>query len=214
MANLSAISRIGLTLASACLAAGCMAVAASPGLEELGSLGGNTGGAFSGFAGTQSNVEVNKSWEAINKVQTRYTNFQMAAMEDRQRKQTLSRDTALGILKDIRDAEGGNPVIANLIVWVKAGGDSQTALNYALNSQAQRQKEARLRQTTVGLLQGLAQQPEANPDLPMLISWVRAGGDPQYALNYALTHRQPPPARALAQAPAPRPPASQSFSSR
>jgi hypothetical protein len=212
--NFSTVSQIGLALASACLASGCMAMAAAPELENLGSFGGSTGGAYSGFAGTESNVAVNKSWIDINKVTARSMRFKMAASEREQREEKLRRNVALGILKDIRDFEGGNPQLADLIAFVEAGGDPQSALAYALDSQARQRKDAELRQTTVGLLQGMAQRQRANPDLPMLIAWVRAGGDPQYALNYALSHRAPPPAPAARPKP-PTPPApAQGLSSR
>jgi hypothetical protein len=209
--NFSTSLRVGLSLTTACLTAGCFAVA-YPMLEDIGTMGNNLGGGFSGLAGTESTVKVNKSWIDFNALAMRSTRMQMALTQKNQRELALNRNTTLGILRDVKDAEGGNPQIANLIDWVNAGGNPEVALTYALNSEAQQQKEAKLRQTTIGLLEGIADQPQADPNLPILIAWVRAGGDPRYALNYAITHAQPPAEHVPAHAP--QPPTHQGLSSR
>lgn len=223
MKTFLAIARIGLALACVFCTTGCMALVTGPGLQELGSLSGDTGGAFSGIAGTQSTVAVNKSWMDINRVMKRYTRLQMANLEQQRLEQQRVRDTVVGILKDVNASRGGDPAIVDLIAWVKAGGDPQAALTYALNSQAQWEKDTRLKDTTLALLKGMEDQPQADADIPMLIAWVRAGGDPQYALDHALNHRaKAPPAPAQGRAPQtppapqkpPQAPSGQTFSAR
>ncbi len=163
---------------------GC-ALLAAPALEEGGTLLGMAGSGASGISGvmgTQSTVDVNSSWIDNNKIQARYMHAQLEAMRHKHNAERTERATSVGILREMA-ASNGDPRLADLAQWVKAGGDPQFALNYALS----RAHDDAVRKRTVRILERLSEE-ENNPKLYQLALWVRSGGDAKFALDYALKH--------------------------
>ena len=114
----------------------------------------------------------------------------MKNIESQNRAASIRQATTLGILRDVEAAEGGNPNIADMILYVQNGGDPQFALNYALRSEQEYRHERELRHITLVLLEQMAARPDADSNLRYLTAWVEAGGDPELALNYALNHQR------------------------
>ena len=163
---------------------GC-ALLAAPAVEEGGTLLGMAGSGASGVSGvmgTESTVTVNDSWVENNKIQARYLHEQMIAMQHKVELEHTERATSIGILREM-SASNGDSRLADLAQWVKAGGDPQFALNYALS----RAHDDAVRKRTVRILEGLSEN-ENNPKLYQLALWVRSGGDAKFALDYALKH--------------------------
>jgi hypothetical protein len=71
-----------------------------------------------------------------------------------------------------------------------AKAQAQLTMQQAIDLKIKRDKLKEERPTTVGILEDMAQA-ENQPILDDLALWVAAGGDPNYALNYALTHQGP-----------------------
>ncbi len=177
--SLAAALMIALT---AVLLNGC-ALFALPTLEAVGTTAGSAGSGISGVMGTESTLAVNKSWDRNNNEQAKYYR-QQVEIASRQRQERLrQRSTAVGILNSMATLDG-DPQIADLANWVKAGGDPKFALNYALA----RDSNDIARRQAVEILDSMSER-EDNPTLLDLANWVRAGGDEKLALNYALEQR-------------------------
>lgn len=171
---------IFVSMAFAFLMSGC-ALLAAPAVGDVGTLAGETVPGVSGLFGTESTVEVNKSWIKGNDIQEHFTKQELKNLQRASAKAKSERDTTIGILESMARTDN-DPEIDDLLMWVKRGGDPQ----YALNSAFARDHDDASRAETVRMLEDLSERDD-NPRLYDLARWVRAGGDEQFALNYALS---------------------------
>ena len=170
-----------LALATMLTNVGC-ALLAAPGVEEAGSLAGVALPGMSGTLSTESTASVNNSLIKANNLQAQYTQMETVALEHAQEMEQGERAATEGILKSMAKSDG-DPEIADLALWVKAGGDPQ----YALNSAFARDNDDAARAQIVRMLEGMSERGD-DPRLYELALWVRAGGDEKVALEYALHH--------------------------
>ncbi len=171
---------IFVSMAFAFLMSGC-ALLAAPAVGDVGTLASDTVPGVSGLFGTQSTVEVNKSWTKVNDIQARFTQRELADLRRKSDNMKNERDATIGILESMARIDN-DPEIADLAMWVKRGGDPQ----YALNSAIARDHDDAARAATVRILDEWSERDD-NPRLYDLARWVRAGGDEKFALNYALS---------------------------
>jgi hypothetical protein len=170
-----------VSLAFVLLFSGC-ALLAAPGVEEAGSLAGVAVPGASGVLGTESTVAVNHSWIRANNVQANYSEAELINLQKAQRNAERSRAATVGMLESLAKSDD-DPEIADLVIWVKQGGDPQ----YALGTALARDKTDASRAAAVRILENISQRRD-DPEIYELAQWVREGGNEQFALNYALTH--------------------------
>jgi uncharacterized protein (UPF0147 family) len=166
------------TVSAAFLVNGC-ALLAAPEVEKAGSAVGSTGSGVSGLLSGES-TKVNDSLVENNKAQARYYREQTSAISSHRQEEQRQRAASIGILESMATLDN-DPQFANLATWVKAGGDPQFALGYALAEE----KHDAARSKAVAILESMSER-KNDPTLYQLARWVRAGGDDKFALNYAL----------------------------
>jgi len=121
-------------VALAFLVSGCAALAA-PGVEGAASLAGTAGTTATGYISTQSsrelnvaNVELIRAQAQMQKTQTDELRIKREELED-------ERAVTVGILREM-GVSREDPTLADLALWVQAGGDPDYAMHYALQGPA------------------------------------------------------------------------------
>ncbi len=125
--------RILAAVALARLLSGC-ALLAAPGVEGAASLAGTAGSAATGYISTESSRELNtanidliRAQAQMEKTQAGELNIKRVELED-------ERAATVGILREMAIARE-DPTLADLALWVQAGGDPDYAMHYALQGQ-------------------------------------------------------------------------------
>jgi hypothetical protein len=168
---------------------GC-ALLAAPAVGETGTALGSTGSGVSGLLNAESTSKVDDSFVKNNNAQARYYREQVSAVSSHRQEEQRQRAASVGILESMATIDK-DPQIADLATWVKAGGDPQFALGYAL---AEDRHDA-ARTKAVAILENMSER-ENDPTLYELARWVSAGGDEKFALNRALGQKRENPQRA------------------
>lgn len=126
------ISTIWLLLALP-LIEGCFAAAplASPAVEGLSSLTGTAGSTTTGYFASQSQIDLNKANIEQIKAQAQLTQEQAEDLRAKRHQLDSERAATVGILRDAANARN-DPTLADLAIWVEAGGDPNYAMKYML----------------------------------------------------------------------------------
>ncbi len=113
---------------------GCFAAAAplaSPAVEGLSSLTGTAGSTTTGYFASQSQIDLNNANIEQIKAQAQLTQAQAETLRAKQDQLDSERAATVGILRDTANARN-DPTLANLAIWVEAGGDPDYAMKYLL----------------------------------------------------------------------------------
>lgn len=130
--------RLVMLLAVSCLA-GC-AAAAAPGVEEMTTMAGTAFPAATGILATRSSMELNAANIDYIRAQAALLRDQSEELKlNRMRLQT-ERAATVGILRFMA-GQRRDPIIADLALWVEAGGDPDFAMKYALANPASELKQ-------------------------------------------------------------------------
>ena len=117
---------------------GCFAAAlplASPALEGASSVAGTAGSTATGYFSSQSQIDLNNASIDLIKAQARLMKAQTEDLRAKRRQIDSERAATVGILRDTAQARG-DPTLANLAIWVAAGGDPAYAFKYMLKQDA------------------------------------------------------------------------------
>ncbi|MFZ0660752.1 MAG: hypothetical protein WAM05_18675 [Candidatus Binataceae bacterium] len=113
---------------------GCFAAAAplaSPAVEGLSSLTGTAGSTTTGYFASQSQIDLNKANIEQLKAQAQLTQAQTEDLRVKRDQLDSERAATVGILRDAARARN-DPTLADLAIWVEAGGDPDYAMKYLL----------------------------------------------------------------------------------
>jgi hypothetical protein len=113
---------------------GCFAAAAplaSPAVEGLSSLTGTASTTTTGYFSSQSQIDLNNANIEQIKAQAQLTRAQAEALRAKQDQLDSERAATVGILRDTANARS-DPTLADLAIWVEAGGDPDYAMKYML----------------------------------------------------------------------------------
>jgi hypothetical protein len=118
---------------------GCFAAAAaplaSPALAGATSVAGTAGSTATGYFASQSQIDLNNANIAMIEAQTRLMKAQAEDLRAKRRQLISERAATVGILRDTALARN-DPRLANLAIWVAAGGDPNYAFKYMLTQPA------------------------------------------------------------------------------
>ncbi len=126
--------RIIALVALAFLVSGCAALAA-PGVEGAASLAGTAGTTATGYISTQSSRELNAANVELIRAQAQMEKTQADELRIKREEFEDERAVTVGILREIAVSRE-DPVLADLALWVQAGGDPDYAMHYALQGPA------------------------------------------------------------------------------
>jgi hypothetical protein len=117
---------------------GCFAAAAplaSPAVQGATSIAGTAGSVVPGYFSSQSQIELNDANIAMIEAQALLTKAQAEDLRAKRRRLSSERAATVGILRDAALARN-DPALANLAIWVEAGGDPNYAMKYLLKEDA------------------------------------------------------------------------------
>ena len=120
---------IGL-LALAFVVCGCAALAA-PGIEGAASLAGMAGNSATGYMSTHSSIELNAANVELVRAQAQMQKVQADDLRSKREQLESERAATVGILREMAIARE-DPTLADVALWVQAGGDPDYAMHYAL----------------------------------------------------------------------------------
>ena len=120
---------IGL-LVLAFVVSGCAALAA-PGIEGAASLAGMAGNSATGYMSTHSSVELNAANVELVHAQAQMQKVQADDLRSKREQLESERAATVGILREMAIARE-DPTLADVALWVQAGGDPDYAMHYAL----------------------------------------------------------------------------------
>lgn len=122
---------IGL-LVLAFMVSGCAALAA-PGIEGAASLAGMAGNSATGYMSTHSSIELNAANVELVHAQAQMQKLQADDLRSKREELEDERAATVGILREMSIARE-DPTLADVALWVQAGGDPDYAMHYALQS--------------------------------------------------------------------------------
>ncbi len=122
--------RIIALVALAFLVSGCAALAA-PGVEGAASLAGTAGTTATGYMSTQSSRELNVANVELIRAQAQMEKMQTDELRIKREELEDERAVTVGILREVAVSRE-DPILADLALWVQAGGDPDYAMHYAL----------------------------------------------------------------------------------
>ncbi len=122
--------RILALVALGFMVSGCAALAA-PGVEGAASLAGTAGTTATGYISTQSSRELNSANVDFIRAQAQLEKMQADELLVKREQIESERAATVGILRDMAIARE-DPTLADLALWVQAGGDPDYAMHYAL----------------------------------------------------------------------------------
>lgn len=120
---------IGL-LVLAFVMSGCAALAA-PGIEGAASLAGMAGNSATGYMSTHSSIELNAANVELVRAQAQMQKVQADDLRSKREELENERAATVGILREMAIARE-DPTLADVALWVQAGGDPDYAMHYAL----------------------------------------------------------------------------------
>jgi hypothetical protein len=120
---------IGL-LVLAFAVSGCAALAA-PGIEGAASLAGMAGNSATGYMSTHSSIELNAANVELVRAQAQMQKVQADDLRSKREELENERAATVGILREMAIARE-DPTLADVALWVQAGGDPDYAMHYAL----------------------------------------------------------------------------------
>ena len=120
---------IGL-LVLAFVLSGCAALAA-PGIEGAASLAGMAGNSATGYMSTHSSIELNAANVELVRAQAQMQKVQADDLRSKREQLENERAATVGILREMAIARE-DPTLADVALWVQAGGDPDYAMHYAL----------------------------------------------------------------------------------
>ena len=120
---------IGL-LVLAFMVSGC-ALLAAPGIEGAASLAGMAGNSATGYMSTHSSIELNAANVELVKAQAQMQKVQADDLRSKREELEDERAATVGILREMAIARE-DPTLADVALWVQAGGDPDYAMHYAL----------------------------------------------------------------------------------
>jgi hypothetical protein len=120
---------IGL-LVLAFVVSGCAALAA-PGIEGAASLAGMAGNSATGYMSTHSSIELNAANVELVRAQAQMQKVQADDLRSKREELESERAATVGILREMAIARE-DPTLADVALWVQAGGDPDYAMHYAL----------------------------------------------------------------------------------
>jgi hypothetical protein len=130
--NLS-VRMIGL-VGLAFMLSGCAALAL-PGVEGAASLAGTAGTTATGYISTQSSRELNSANVELIRAQAETQKVQAEDLRVKREELESERAATVGILRELARSHE-DPMLADLALWVQAGGDPDYAMHYALQGPA------------------------------------------------------------------------------
>jgi hypothetical protein len=120
---------IGL-LVLAFMVSGC-ALLAAPGIEGAASLAGMAGNSATGYMSTHSSIELNAANVELVKAQAQMQKVQADDLRSKREELEDERAATVGILREMAIVRE-DPTLADVALWVQAGGDPDYAMHYAL----------------------------------------------------------------------------------
>ena len=120
---------IGL-LVLAFVVSGC-ALLAAPGIEGAASLAGMAGNSATGYMSTHSSIELNAANVELVKAQAQMQKVQADDLRSKREELEDERAATVGILREMAIVRE-DPTLADVALWVQAGGDPDYAMHYAL----------------------------------------------------------------------------------
>ena len=120
---------IGL-LVLAFVMSGCAALAA-PGIEGAASLAGMAGNSATGYMSTHSSIELNAANVELVRAQAQMQKVQADDLRSKREELEKERAATVSILREMAIARE-DPTLADVALWVQAGGDPDYAMHYAL----------------------------------------------------------------------------------
>ena len=120
---------IGLVVL-AFVVSGC-ALLAAPGIEGAASLAGMAGNSATGYMSTHSSIELNAANVELVKAQAQMQKVQADDLRSKREELEDERAATVGILREMAIARE-DPTLADVALWVQAGGDPDYAMHYAL----------------------------------------------------------------------------------
>ena len=126
--------RITALFALAFVVSGCAALAA-PGVEGAASLAGTAGSAGTGYISTQSSRELNAANVELIRAQAQMQKTQAEELSIKREELEDERAATVGVLREMALTRE-DLTLADLAVWVQAGGDPDYAMHYALQGPA------------------------------------------------------------------------------
>jgi hypothetical protein len=120
---------IGLVVL-AFVVSGCAALAA-PGIEGAASLAGMAGNSATGYMSTHSSIELNAANAELVRAQAQMQKVQADDLRSKREELESERAATVGILREMAIARE-DPTLADVALWVQAGGDPDYAMHYAL----------------------------------------------------------------------------------
>jgi hypothetical protein len=126
------LKTIGLVVL-ALVVSGCAALAA-PGIEGAASLAGMAGNSATGYMSTHSSIELNAANVELVRAQAQMQKVQADDLRSKREELESERAATVGILREMA-IEREDPTIADVALWVQAGGDPDYAMHYALQGQ-------------------------------------------------------------------------------
>ena len=109
---------------------GCAALAA-PGIEGAASLAGMAGNSATGYMSTHSSIELNAANVELVRAQAQMQKVQADDLRSKREQLESERAATVGILREMAIARE-DPTLADVALWVQAGGDPDYAMHYAL----------------------------------------------------------------------------------
>lgn len=131
---------LAYTLFAGALLEGC-ALLAAPALMEGGSLVGDVGFAAPALTAS-SQITQSKLGAKMAALQAEAIKEQLRDQRAQKEQKATERAVTVGLIHEMASWEH-DPLLADLAVWVKAGGDPQFALNFALKQSKEDEKQAR-----------------------------------------------------------------------
>jgi hypothetical protein len=123
-----------LFIAPALLLSGCVAAGplATPAVESAATLAGTAGSTATSYVSTESTAELNKANVELIRAQAALLEAQARDLARKRQELAGERATVVGILHD-RAISENDYKLADLAMWVNAGGDPQFAMKYLLD---------------------------------------------------------------------------------
>ena len=112
------------------MVSGC-ALLAAPGIEGAASLAGMAGNSATGYMSTHSSIELNAANVELVKAQAQMQKVQADDLRSKREELEDERAATVGILREMAIARE-DPTLADVALWVQAGGDPDYAMHYAL----------------------------------------------------------------------------------
>jgi hypothetical protein len=123
------LKTIGLVVL-AFMVSGC-ALLAAPGIEGAASLAGMAGNSATGYMSTHSSIELNAANVELVKAQAQMQKVQADDLRSKREELEDERAATVGILREMAIVRE-DPTLADVALWVQAGGDPDYAMHYAL----------------------------------------------------------------------------------